>query len=409
MIDTNALLSIAFSIVSNFTNAVYIPPHSVPQNTSDLEAFGVARHLYPVDVYLRHKKGTQFWIINGAVQLYYTPGTCFGLQDPSLIEKRLGPARLGTNQVLDLATNAVRRLIEWRPPCGHRSCGQTFRAVPWPSGSVDKVVWPRGKSDDVASVEVDARSGLMVTLSLHDPGFHDLPFTQQITHQVCKPEPPQPKSQRKVALPRPPANEVTEAISNRLRLCQKLKIDPGSQTNFVDVNWDETFVFESQLFSRPRPVCRVTFNNDTSFDSFGGQVFNAGLWDTYYGAYTHTRWEGKLDQFKGTIKYRWEDLATGFERLLTLEFGIPEKAMSRYRSRPQWETPPVGTNDFARVSVAWREWPNRKGHISINETRVGFMVEFDLRTAEIKGFGFHDPGLIEAFGRGQAQTKQPRK
>lgn len=116
MIDTNALLSIAFSIVSNFTNAVYIPPHSVPQNTSDLEAFGVARHLYPVDVYLRHKKGTQFWIINGAVQLYYTPGTCFGLQDPSLIEKRLGPARLGTNQVLDLATNAVRRLIKSGDP-----------------------------------------------------------------------------------------------------------------------------------------------------------------------------------------------------------------------------------------------------------------------------------------------------
>src|SRR5690606_31258344 len=132
-------------------------------------------------------------------------------------------------------------------------------------------------------------------LSLYDPAFQDLAFTRQITSQVYTPDPASPKPPRKVVLPRPATNDVARAISNWLRVCQKLTVDPGRQTNLADVNWDSTFIFQSELFSRPRPVCRVTFNNDTSFDSFSGRIFNTVLWDTYYGADSHERWQGKLD------------------------------------------------------------------------------------------------------------------
>ena len=409
MIDTNALLSIAFSIIANFTNAVYIPAHSVPQSTNDVEAYRVARHMYPVDVYLRHRQGTEFWIINGAVQVYYTPGTCFRLQDPSLIEKRLGPARFSSEQVLEVATNAVRRLIKSGDPLANVTpVVKPFGLYHGQTVPFYEVRWPRGKSDFVARVEVDARTGLIVALSLYDPAFQDLPFTQEITHKVYKPDPPQPKTRRKVALPRPATNVVAQAISNWLRVSQKLGIDPGGQTNLTDVDWDETFIYQSPFFSPPRPVCRITFTNDTDFHSFNGQIISTVLWDAYNTADTEARWGGKKDQLKGTIKYCWQDLAKSFERLLTTEFRIPEKALSPYRSDVGWDVPPVGTNGFARVTVSWRQWPKGKAPVSVNEVRPGLMVEFDLRTGETKLFGFRDQALIEAFMQGQAQPKHPR-
>jgi len=37
MIDTNQLLSIAFTLISNFTKVVEIPPDRVPQRRDDLQ------------------------------------------------------------------------------------------------------------------------------------------------------------------------------------------------------------------------------------------------------------------------------------------------------------------------------------------------------------------------------------
>ena len=37
MIDTNQLLSIAFSLIANFTNVVHVPREGVPHSREDLQ------------------------------------------------------------------------------------------------------------------------------------------------------------------------------------------------------------------------------------------------------------------------------------------------------------------------------------------------------------------------------------
>src|ERR1043165_6534912 len=170
MMDTNAVLSIAFSIVSNFTQVVYVPPDSVPQNISDLEAYHVGRGRYfPLDIYLRHKRGTEFWIMNGAVNLYMTPRSFFRLQDPKLIPKFIGSAKLSSNQVVELAGSSVRRLVK---------NGDSFTNVtpvvklakPYQGGFIPfyEVKWadPTSPKYRLAEVEVDAQTGLIVYLFL---------------------------------------------------------------------------------------------------------------------------------------------------------------------------------------------------------------------------------------------------
>src|SRR3954452_21862682 len=108
--DTNALLSIAFAIVTNFANILELPPQSVPQSKSDLEAYRIGSGPYsPTDVYLRHKSGSEFWIRNGVVRTFETPDSFFNLQDTRLIPKFVGSSQMTTNEVLDLATDTMRQ------------------------------------------------------------------------------------------------------------------------------------------------------------------------------------------------------------------------------------------------------------------------------------------------------------
>ena len=48
----------------------------------------------PVDLYLVHRSGTQFWISEGVVQRFQTPDSYFRLQDPDLITNHLGACQV---------------------------------------------------------------------------------------------------------------------------------------------------------------------------------------------------------------------------------------------------------------------------------------------------------------------------
>ena len=61
MILTNALLSIGFSIVSNFTNVVPVPADAVPTSVEDLREFVILCPPYvlvPLQLSLVHRRGT---------------------------------------------------------------------------------------------------------------------------------------------------------------------------------------------------------------------------------------------------------------------------------------------------------------------------------------------------------------
>src|SRR6266516_4568875 len=69
MIDTNALLSIGFSIVAGFSNVVQIPHGAVPTKPEDLRrlVMGGPPPVPAINLHLVDRRGTQFSIRNGSV------------------------------------------------------------------------------------------------------------------------------------------------------------------------------------------------------------------------------------------------------------------------------------------------------------------------------------------------------
>ena len=192
MIDTNALLAFAFSIISSFTNVVYVPPEAVPQSKDDLEVCIIGRSFFPLDVYLKGRRGTQFWIANGVVEQYYSPDMYFGLQDPNRIPEFVGTAKLSSNLVFELANRTIQGLVRSGNPLTNVTPRVTV-AKPYlgqPVPSYD-ITWPLPENPQVFSIArmgIDARYGRVVSVSLHDPGFYDMARFQQNSNQVYKAE-----------------------------------------------------------------------------------------------------------------------------------------------------------------------------------------------------------------------------
>ena len=117
--ETNTILALAFTVISNFAASVHVAPEAVPRGTNDVEAFTIGRPCFPLDLYLRDRRGDQFWIRHGVVCLYQTPGSYFTLQDPRLIGTFVGVAKLSSNEVFQLAADATRHLIRTGDPLAH--------------------------------------------------------------------------------------------------------------------------------------------------------------------------------------------------------------------------------------------------------------------------------------------------
>lgn len=184
--DTNALLSIAFSVISNFTSQVPVPPASIPQKADQLEEFSVGRPFFPFDMYLRSKGGGEFWIRNGAVGVYRCQGSYFTLQDPRLIANFTGTSV--SNEVFELGLSTVRNLLRTEAPL--KGIQPVVKmAKPYKGNEVPfyDIRWPRPENPQIisiAEIELDAQRGLVVSLCLADPSFRDAERLAQISNVV---------------------------------------------------------------------------------------------------------------------------------------------------------------------------------------------------------------------------------
>ena len=102
-------------------------------------------------------------------------------------------------------------------------------------------------------------------------------------------------------------------------------------------------------------------------------------------------------------------MTKNFERLLKEKFGFPDQVFKEFEPIPTFKPPEFGSEACARVIITWRDSPKDKmqpdGSFNIEDTNIGFMAEFDLRTGETKAFGIHEQKLIDLFAKGQAQLK----
>jgi hypothetical protein len=362
--DTNALLSIALAMIANFTNIVEVPPSAVPTKASDLARFVIGRPGWPLHMILTHHAGTEFWINNGAIYSYSSPGSFFTLQDPALIPKFTGTTSLTTNDVVRIAEKALRRLVKsgdplrGGPPVVWQASEYKGQRIPF-----FRVRWPKPPpgGDPVAEVEIDGRTGRIVTLDTWGDGFRDPAFQQEMSKRVHAPEvirPPPPADWE--GYPKPAPGKAAEAIRVWLAFCRALGLDAGTQTNVDDVDWGSSWVSpQANEPMLPRwgfagEVCRIKFKNGVAFESEAGVVychFSAGsiLLPTREGR-QWSEWES----LQGQPSKKWEDLAKDLEAGVLTHLAVSGSLCAKMRSlsRSPAEYPPG--HPLKLAIVGWR-------------------------------------------------------
>lgn len=370
MIDTNALLSIAFSMIASFTNIVEVPPAWVPTKASDLERCIIGRPGWPVHLILTHHSGTEFWINNGAIYSYSSPGSFFTLQDPSLVPNFVGTTTLSSNDVLRIAESALRQLVKsgdplrGGPPIVQQASEYKGQRVPF-----FRVRWPKPTPGDLAAqVEIDGRTARIVCLDTWGEGFRDAAFQAEINKRVHAPEPVRSRPQPDWASwPKPTPDNAREAIKGWLAFCRALAIETGTQTNLDDVDWGSCWLdplpFRS-IWSNGVCVvraCHIKFKDGVRFDA------TAGLASSHFRADATSYHDGQSPSrefrpFEGQPTKRWEDLARDLGAKVAERFDISKAFWDKLRAQAllgEMDPDPPGGPPLKRAWVAWKLLPPR--------------------------------------------------
>jgi len=367
MLDTNTLLSIAFSIIANFTNIVEVPPWGVPTKPGDLQRCIIGRPGSgpgsAVHLILTHYKGTEFWIRDGAIYAYSSPGSFFTLQNPSLVPTFAGTTTLTSNDVVRIAEKALRRLVKNGDPLGggppRVQQGSEFqgRRIPF-----FRVTWFKALGGGrAAEVEIDGRTGRIVCLDLWAEGFFDRAFQEEIKKRVHAPESRVPKEQpRWASFPKPTPDDFRRAVEGWLAFCQLLGLEPGAQTNLDDVDWSSSWLSPTSsrgVWSNDVCVvqaCHLRFKSGACFDSAGGVASSHYCADAARYSGNDYRQGGQWGPFEGRPTKRWEDLAKALEARISERLGAPKSFFERMRARlgSLPEDPPG--HPLKRAIVGWR-------------------------------------------------------
>ncbi len=396
MIDTNQLLSVAFSLISSFTNVVNIPSATVPQQRDDLARIVVGGPYSPLDLWLVCKGGDEFWIRRGVVNQYLSPDSYFRAQNVGALSRLKGTPKLSPDEVLELATNIVRRLAKNGGPSNALK-PQVKRSVhaDIPFYLITLPATEEPGHLPVAEVEIDARSGRVVALDLWGEQFFDLPYASEISNRVYRLDAQRTNRAPVVSRPvaegrKPTAAEVESFVPKWLKFCERLGLDPGSQTNLADVDWGTTFKAKSPTWLPEGTLYKIQFRNGTVFQCVNGTMFSHVCPDASFVGAWGDKPQEYWNAFIGKPLKKWEALAKELNDLLVHRLGVSQTHLDGYT--PTLYT--TGTGGVTRCVVRWCE---RKsvGKIRPDSIKTALWVEFDLETGEMKNLTFDDWSLLQ--------------
>ncbi|HEX5219727.1 MAG TPA: hypothetical protein VFZ59_09180 [Verrucomicrobiae bacterium] len=417
MIDTNALLAVTFSVIAQFHTIVNVPSRDIPLGPENIRRVVVGSPFSPFGVYLETLKGSSYEVIDGSIRRYETATSFMNLQDPQRLPEFLGPARVSSNEVFQLAVATIQRLTKQGKPKTDGSIkietAGKGRGVQIPFYYVN---WSLTNSvqGHAASVEIDARTGEITYMHLPDPCFRDYALAQQISNRVFTPAPPHVSplghpSHR--VLPYPPTNEVEQVIVTLAEVCGRLGMSIGSQTNTSGVDWDRSYSITNSQLSGSVPVYQIRFTNGANTASFRGAIIGYQLPDAY----------GNIDappvdpkRFSGTVTKSWKDLAESFEAALKYHFGFSEDFFMNSKAVTAWGNAdaPIGKETHIPIMVMWLPYVDpsagneaKRSVMQMAKQGPKFNVEFNLQTGEIKSFAFYHSNAVETFARNQRSWK----
>ena len=392
MLDTNALLTIAFSLISNFTNVVHVPPEGVPHSRADLTKIGIINPTTRFDLWLVQREGYEYWIRDGVVQGYASPDSFFRGQGLDVPARLRGRPTLSSNQVVELATGFLGRLGKTGNPAEKirptvKTPGEAdlpFYLLRWPV-STNALISP------AAELEIDARDGSVVAVELSAEEYYDPAFAREISNRVYTPDPPRPRKPPKRPGQdqwTPTTNEAQILIPAWLNFCKRLGLEPGNQTNVAEVDWEPTFKTEASPLARGLDY-KIQFRNEYSFNCVGQTVTGHKCGDAAFVGAWADRPPDYWTNFVGETTRKWQDLAAELNaRLVSL--GVSSQYMDQYTP----DADLTGTGGVNRVVVYWYE-SKSLGKMDRDRIKTALLAEFDLATGQIKNLQFFDFNLLK--------------
>jgi hypothetical protein len=268
---------------------------------------------------------------HGVIQHFRSQNSFLTYHEP--FSKFVGTSVLSSNQVVQLTAETLRRLEKDGHPLSNAvpvvyyagpRYAQLLQGKEIPFWDVS---WrnPREHMENMAVVEVDGRSGDIVSLNLYNWGFFDTAFEQEISNRVytadAAPTPPTPPPGKRV-LPSPTVGQATEAIAHWRVFCHGLGIGIPQGTALSDVDWARSLVCTDQATSASTPLCRIVFTNNVLFDSVGGLVFSHFGTDGFFTGDYLKRSKAEWKAMEGVVTQNWEDLARGLALSGATELGF---------------------------------------------------------------------------------------
>jgi hypothetical protein len=403
MVDTNALLSIAFAVISNFSTKVQIPPGSVPRNVGEVQRILIGSPLCPIDVYMALGEGTQFTMEHGVIQHFRSQNSFLTYHEP--FSKFVGTSILSSNQVVQLTAETLMRLERHGHPLSD-AVPVVYYAGPRYAQLLQgkeipfwEVSWrnPREHMENMAVVEVDGRSGDIVSLNLYDWGFFDTAFELEISNRVytadATPARPKPPPGKRV-LPPPTAEQASSAIEHWRGFCRGLGIAIPPETALSDVDWDRSLVVTDRVVSASTPVCRIVFKNGVLFDSVGELVYNHYGKGCFFIGDVPKKPKAEWKAMEGTVMKDWHDLARSLQVRVAEYLGSLSSELSTARPFVVEAGGGLGTNGLTRTVIEWRKYHRPDHTIDAQELPLLFAAEFDLRSGDTVWVNFQDIGLL---------------
>src|SRR3982751_6190899 len=108
VIDTNLLLTLSFSIITNFTYDLQLPPPDL--SGSNMLRFVIGTPHSPLDVYIHTRDGMEFWVSKGVVRRYVTDRSFYVLQNPDGVTNYFGDWRLSPAKLMERAEEIMTRI-----------------------------------------------------------------------------------------------------------------------------------------------------------------------------------------------------------------------------------------------------------------------------------------------------------
>jgi hypothetical protein len=412
VLNTNLLLTLSVSIVTNFTQLVGITDYRPPLAPAELHRRLIGDGLSAISVRFEDQNGYKFSVRDGVVWRFSSPSSLENWSTPSRVESLLGEAKLSTNDAVRIATETVTRLAKgWNPISGTIPSVATPRRINGKQPPFYWISWPTTNTFPLirwsAFVEVDARTGRISSLELKDPGFNDYASTLEISNRVCSVEVvpnasshinPRPQ----VLLPVPTKDQIRQGMKSWLWLCEQLRLNPGDNTNLASVDWRQTITYTDSVMFAMCPIIQVLFTNGAGFSSRQGVAISHVSADSCFASAWGNRSQEQWKAFSGRINWNWKEISSRLETLISDKLRISHEVFTTFVPNPDRKPPSVGTDGVKRLVIEWRKWPRSNGSvIRVDDTKLGFNAEVDLESGKLVWIFFYDPIFLRALASAQ--------